>query len=91
MIVDFLRHVWPMSRSILPLTNRYAQINHKGTLDFPEAINHNLATENSNDTLLGHFFTNPFPDRSASSPINSVPKHDSDEWMVILDEFPTWP
>ena len=60
MIVDFLRYSWPMSQSSLPLTNRSAKINHKGTLDFPEAINHYLATDHSNNTLLGPFFTNPF-------------------------------
>ena len=89
LVVDFLRYEWPISRSILPLTNRSAKINHKGALDFPDAINHYLDTEHSNSTLLGPFFTNPFPDRSALSPLNSVPKHDSDKWRVILDmSFP---
>ena len=89
LVVDFLRYGWPMSRSILPLINRSAKINHKGALDFPDAINHYFATEHSNNTLLGPFFTNPFPDRSASSPLNSVPKCDSDKWRVILNmSFP---
>ena len=40
--------------------------------------------------LLGPFFTNPFPDRAASSPVNSVPKQDSDEKRVILNmSFPS--
>ena len=52
LVVDFLRYRWPMSRSILPLTNRSAKINHKGTLDFPDAINHYLATEHSNNTFV---------------------------------------
>ena len=78
-----------MSQSISSLTNSSAKINHKGTLDFPEAINHYLPTEHSNNTLLGPFFINPFPDRSASFPLNSMPKCDSDEWRVILDmSFP---
>ena len=79
LVVDFLRYGWPMSRSIFPLTNGSAKVNHKGALQFPDAINHYLATEHSNNTLLGPFFTNPFPDRTASSPLNSVPKWDSDE------------
>ena len=79
-----------MSRSILPLTNRSAKVNHKGALEFPDAINHYLATEHSNNTLLGPFFTNAFPDRTASSPLNSVPKRDSDECRVIRDmSFPS--
>ena len=40
--------------------------------------------------LLGPFFNNPFPDRTASSPLNSVPKWDSDERRVILNmSFPS--
>ena len=40
--------------------------------------------------LLGPFFTNPFPDKTASSPLNSVPKWDSDKRRVILDmSFPS--
>ena len=85
LVVDFLRYGWPMSRSILPLTNGSAKVNHKGALEFPDAINHYLATEHSDNTLLGPFFTNPFPDRTASSPLNSVSKQDSDERQVILN------
>ena len=89
LVVDFHRYRWTMSKSILPLTNGSAKINHKGALDFPDAINHYLATEHSNNTLLGPFFTNPFPDRSALPPLNSVPKRDSDKQRVILDmSFP---
>ena len=86
LVVDFLRYGWPISRSILPLTNGSAKVNHRGAIEFPDAINYYLATEYSNNSP---FFTNPFPDRTASSPLNSVPKHDSDERRVILDmSFP---
>ena len=87
--MEFLRYGWPVSRSILPLTNGSAKVNYKGAIEFPDAINHYLATEHSDNTLLGLLFTNPFPDRTASSGLNSVPKHDSDERRVILDmSFP---
>ena len=90
LVVDFLRYSWPMSRSILPLTNRSAKVNHKGSLEFPDAINHYLATEHSNNTLLGPFFTNPFPDRTASSPLYSMPKRDLDEcWVILNMSFPS--
>ena len=85
LVVEFLRYGWPMSRSILPLTNGSAKVNHKGALEFPDAINHYLAIEHSHNMFLGPFFTNPFPDRTASSPLNSVLKRDSDECWVILD------
>ena len=89
LVVDFLSYRWPMSRSILPLTNRSAKIIHKGALDFPDTINHFLATEHSNNTLLGPFFTNPFTDRSALYPLNLVAKDDSDEcWVILNMSFP---
>ena len=68
LVLEFLRFGWPMSRGILPFTNGSAKVNHKGAIDFPDAINHYLATEHSNNTLLGPFFSNPFPDQTASSP-----------------------
>ena len=60
LVVDFLRYGWPMSRSILLLTNGSGKVNNKGALEFPDAINHYLATEHSNNTLLDPLFTNPF-------------------------------
>ena len=74
-----------MSRSILPLINGLAKLNHKGALEFPDAINHYLAIEYSKNMMLGPFFTNPFPDRTASFPLNLVPEQDSDEHQVILN------
>ena len=90
LVVNFLRYGWPMSRSILPVTNGSAKVNHKGALEFPNAINHYLVTKHSNNTLLGLFFTNPFPDRTASFPLNSMLKRDLDEHQVILNmSFPS--
>ena len=55
----------------------------------PDAINHYLATEYSNNTLLGPFFNNLFPHRITSSPLNSMPKRDSNKHQVNLDmSFP---
>ena len=68
-VVDFLHFGWPMSRSLFS-----SHVNQKGALDFPDVINQYLATEQSNNTLLGPFSHNPFPDRTASFPLNSVPK-----------------
>ena len=65
LVLEFLRFGWPMSRGILPPTNESAKVNHKGAIDFPNTINHCLATEHSNNILiiiLGPFFSNPFPD-----------------------------
>ena len=88
-IVDFLYYGWPMSRSLFTLTTGSSHVNHKGASYFPDAINQYLTTEQSNNILLGQFSHNPFPNRTASSPLNSVPKRNSDECRVILDmSFP---
>ena len=78
-----------MSQNLFPITNGLSQVNHKGAQDFPEAINQYLEIEQANNTLLGPFNHNPFLDRTASSPLNSVPKWNSDEHRVILNmSFP---
>ena len=75
MMVEFLCYGWPMSRNLFPITDGSLHVNHKGALQFPTAINKYLHTEQANNTLLGPFPHNPFPDRTASSPLNSIPKH----------------
>ena len=78
-----------MSRNLFPITDGSSHVNHKGALQFPAAINQYLHTEQANNTLLGPFPHNPFPDRTASSSLNSIPEHDSEEHRVILDmSFP---
>ena len=53
-----------MRRGILPLTQGLEKTNHKGALEFPEAINQYLVTEQANNMLLGPFQQNLFPDHS---------------------------
>ena len=78
-----------MSQNLFPIINGSSHVNHKGAQDFPEAINQYLEIEQANNTLLEPFSYNPFLDRTASSPLNSVPKQDLDEFRVILDmSFP---
>ena len=60
-VVDFLHYGWPVSGSLFHLTDGSSHVNHKGAPDFPDAINQYLATEQSNNTLLGLFSQNHFP------------------------------
>ena len=60
------------------ITDGSSHVSHKGALQFPTAINQYLCTEQANNTLLGPFPHNP------SSPLNSIPKQDSEEHRVIL-------
>ena len=64
--------------------------NHKGALDFPSAVDSYLLTELVFGSVCGPFARNPFSaGHMAVSPLNSVPKPDSDERLFILDL--SWP
>ena len=58
--------------------------NHKGAQDFPAAIDHYLTKEISHGAVLGPFDSNPFSCPCVLSPLNSVPKRDSEERRIIV-------
>ena len=58
-------------------------------MEFPNAMVEYLEKEASNKAILGPFNSNPFKEGLKISPVNSVPKKDTDERRVILDlSFP---
>ena len=60
--------------------------NHKGAREHPEAIENYLSSEINRCSVLGTFQRNPFVTSDIIvSPLNTVPKKDSDERRVILD------
>ena len=89
-----------MSRNLFPITDGSLHVNHKGALQFPTAINKYLHTEQANNTLLGPFPHNPFPDRTASSPLNlddfigvalpKKPDRDFHKLGWLLQDIGTW-
>ena len=63
--------------------------NHKGAEDFPDQLNAYLSKEIDNGSVIGPFKDNPFSTPVIVSPLNTVPKKDTDERRVILDlSFP---
>ena len=63
--------------------------NHKGAEEFPDAMLEYLEKEASNKAIIGPFKSNPFKEGLKISPVNSLPKKDTDERRVILDlSFP---
>ena len=63
--------------------------NHKGADDYPHAMFEYLEKEAINKSILGPFKLNPFKEGLKISPVNSLPKRDTDERRVILDlSFP---
>lgn len=88
-VCDYLEFGWPISydyHGVLPSSDFR---NHEGALDFPCAIDSYLSTELALGSVCGPFARNPFVAPIALSPLNSVPKPDSDEHRFILDL--SWP
>jgi hypothetical protein len=59
--------------------------NHKGATEFPFDVNHYLNKEASTSCVIGPFRKNPFNTSIKISPLNTVPKKDTDEQRIILD------
>ena len=88
-VCDYLEFGWPIGydyHGVLPSSDFR---NHKGALDFPSAVDSYLSTELALSSVCGPFARNPFVAPIALSPLNSVPKPDSDERRFILDL--SWP
>ena len=91
-VCEFLEFGWPInfdySRRGVLLSREFR--NHTGALDFPAAVDSYLSTELMFGSVCGPFARNPFSvGHMAVSPLNSVPKPDSDERRFILDL--SWP
>ena len=90
-VCDFLEFGFPMGVSpdfVLQSVNKkdlWKFRNHKGATDFPDDINKYLQKEIKQKSILGPFKTCPFSSGIKISPLNSVPKKDSNERRVILD------
>ena len=59
--------------------------NHSGATQFPEEMNRILQVEVSARATLGPFPASPFGRNICLSPLNSVPKKDTDRRRMILD------
>jgi len=63
--------------------------NHAGALAFPEQMFNDLQKEASHEAIIGPFASCPFEEGMIISPLNTVPKSNTEERRVILDlSFP---
>lgn len=87
-IIKFFEFGWPINyKGTIP--KRGFIKNHKGALDYPEHICKYLIKESKYDAVLGPFKKNPLQSDIVISPLNTVPKNNSNERRVILDlSFP---
>ena len=87
LLPDLLEFGFPLDvQGEVPLNLHYR--NHKGARDFPEFIDSYLHKESSLGRIFGAFPASPFSVNLHVSPLNSVPKDDTDR-RVIVDL--SWP
>ena len=87
-VCEFLEFGWPAGfvPTVLPIFDLRT---HRGALQFPEQVTEYLNKEISLGRVAGPFDDVPFTDGFVVSPLNTVPKRDSDERRVIVDL--SWP
>ena len=83
-IVQFLRFGWPIEVNNL-MINPAVPINQKGALESSAELLDYINTEISNRSVIGPFNINVFGNSSRISPIDAIPKKDSDEKRIILN------
>ena len=91
-ILTYIKYGWPANRSLDADDPVSSSLNHKGATEFPQAINKYLHKEISKSRMMGPFTNPPFQgltDRIGISPLNSVPKRESDQRRIIIDF--SWP
>ena len=59
--------------------------NHTGANNFPDKMEKYLKKECTYGAIIGPFFKNPFKTDMVISPLNSVPKKESEDRRIILD------
>ncbi|XP_048588724.1 uncharacterized protein LOC116606981 isoform X3 [Nematostella vectensis] len=88
MICDFLEFGWPVgfTGDTVPIFDART---HRGALNFATQVSEHLQREVSLGRVAGPFTDPPFGGGFVTSPLNTVPKRDSEERRVIVDL--SWP
>lgn len=87
-VLQYLRFGWPinyMAQENPAPTFR----NHKGAVEFPEAVDSYITREIAANRLIGPVVTPAFQNRTTFSPLTSRPKRDSNSRRIICDL--SWP
>ena len=90
-VLEFLEFGFPINYEGPPISSTREVPNYKGALDYPDHIDAYLEKEVANGNVIGPFDVCPLDD-PVFSPLNSVPKKDSEDRRVINDHsFPKDP
>ena len=83
-IIQFLKYGWPVETRHLA---EYHQIppNQMGAKNSSKELKKYMETELQNNGIIGPFKDNPFGGKARISPIDAIPKKDTDDKHVILN------
>ena len=85
-IIKYLHYGWPVELSkklnVLP-----PPVNQKGARDNPDKVLNYLEDEIKNGSILGPLQVNPFGSCARFSPIDAIPKKDSQDLRIILNHI----
>lgn len=93
-VCDFLEFGFPIgfkgcAKNLHSKDQIWKYKNHKGATQFPKDINSYIEKESIHEAIIGPFKSNPFDENLIISPLNSVPKKESNERRIIMDlSFP---
>ena len=88
-LCEFLEIDFPIGYFGKQLKQNHSVKNHKGAKEFPMHVQSFLNKEKKYGATLGLFKENPFSNVITLSPLNTVPKKDSEDRRIILDlSFP---
>ena len=88
-ICEFLEFGFPLDFNKAVVLATDERRNHKGAREHPEYVSNYLTSETERSRIAGPFQTNPLSVPIMVSPLNTVPKADSNERRVIVDL--SWP
>ena len=83
-IIVFLRYGWPIDSKDCNFNVKQAP-NQKGARENAAEVQSYLKRELRSKSMIGPFAKNPFGKKSRISPIDAIPKKDSDDKRIILN------
>ena len=84
-VVEWIRYGWPMGRLPTLPDPGISNINHKGAVEFPQALEAYIRKEAAHGAVMGPYKKIPFRNKIGISPLSTPPKKDSEERCIILD------
>ena len=83
-LIDYLRYGWPLNAEDTEINETYPD-NQAGARSHPDEVRAYLKQELDNGSVIGPFIHNPFGKIARFSPLDAIPKKESDDMRIILN------